>query len=161
MILVTLGTQDKPFVRLLEMVQQLINEKIIDQKVNVQAGYTVFNSKDMNIFDYIDMDSFKKMLDECDILITHGGVGMIVTAVKDGKKVIGVAREARYGEHHNDHQKEIIETFTEEGYILSASNVDELKEALLKINDFIPNKYQSNTDNFIDLIRKEIGKQKS
>ena len=31
MILVTLGTQDKPFVRLLEMVQQLINEKIIDQ----------------------------------------------------------------------------------------------------------------------------------
>ena len=38
MILVTLGTQDKPFVRLLEMVQQLINEKIIDQTVNVQAG---------------------------------------------------------------------------------------------------------------------------
>ena len=28
MILVTLGTQDKPFVRLLEMVQQLINKKI-------------------------------------------------------------------------------------------------------------------------------------
>ena len=66
MILVTLGTQDKPFVRLLEMVQQLINEKIIDQKVNVQAGYTSFSSKDMNIFDYIDMDSFKKMLDECE-----------------------------------------------------------------------------------------------
>ena len=62
MILVTLGTQDKPFVRLLEMVQQLIDEKIIDQKVNVQAGYTSFSSKDMNIFDYIDMDKFYKSI---------------------------------------------------------------------------------------------------
>ena len=62
MILVTLGTQDKPFVRLLEMVQQLIDEKIIDQTVNVQAGYTSFSSKDMNIFDYIDMDKFYKSI---------------------------------------------------------------------------------------------------
>lgn len=157
MILVTLGTQDKPFVRILEMVQQLIDEKIITEQVNVQAGYTTFDSKDMHIFDYIDMEAYAKMLDECDILITHGGVGTIVTAVKDGKKVIGVAREAKYGEHHNDHQKEIIETFTKEGYILSAENVDQLKEAILKINDFTPCKYQSNTENFIDLIRKEIG----
>ena len=40
MILVTLGTQDKPFVRLLEMVQQLIDEKIIDQTVTYNNSIT-------------------------------------------------------------------------------------------------------------------------
>ena len=47
MILVTLGTQDKQFVRLLDIVQEQIDLGNIKDKVIVQAGCTKYESKDM------------------------------------------------------------------------------------------------------------------
>ena len=45
MILVMLGTQNNSFHRLLEKLDELINKKIIKEKVIVQAGYTKYKSK--------------------------------------------------------------------------------------------------------------------
>ena len=53
MILVTLGTQDKTFVRLLDEIDKLINKGIIKDKVIVQAGFTKYSSDNMEIFDLI------------------------------------------------------------------------------------------------------------
>ena len=156
MIFVTLGTQDKPFNRLLEAVQKQIDNKKIKGKVIVQAGCTKFESKDMEIFDLIPMEDFEKNISECDILITHGGVGSIVDALKRGKVVIAAARLEKYGEHVNDHQLQIIENFADAGYILSLDNFDELDKVLENIKKFKPNKFKSNTDKFIKLIKKEI-----
>ena len=82
MIFVTLGTQDKPFTRLLEMIQKQIDNGNIKEKVVVQAGYTKFESDDMKIFDYVDGDDFNNLIEEADILITHGGVGSIFTGLR-------------------------------------------------------------------------------
>ena len=157
MILITLGTQDKPFYRLLEAVQKQIDNKVINEKVIVQAGITSdFKSKDMEIFDLIPMDEFDKLISECDILITHGGVGSIISGLKNNKKVIAAARLEKYGEHVNDHQLQIVENFTNSGYILSLDNFDELDLVLKNIKTFKPNKFKSNTKNFIKLLKKEI-----
>ena len=51
MILITLGTQDKQFTRLLNVVQNEIDKGNIKDKVIVQAGHTKFESNDMEIFD--------------------------------------------------------------------------------------------------------------
>ena len=157
MILITLGTQDKPFYRLLETVQKQIDNKIIKDKVIVQAGISSdFKSDNMEIFDLIPMDEFDKLISECDILITHGGVGSIISGIKNNKKVIAAARLEKYGEHVNDHQLQIIENFADAGYILSLDNFDELDKVLENIKKFKPNKFKSNTDKFIKLIKKEI-----
>ena len=50
MILVTLGTQDKQFPRLLKAVQKAIDEGKINDRVVVQAGHTEFESSQMEIF---------------------------------------------------------------------------------------------------------------
>ncbi|MCI5774260.1 MAG: hypothetical protein MR210_06855 [Erysipelotrichaceae bacterium] len=157
MILVTLGTQDKHFTRLIAMVDELIKDGTIQDEVFVQAGSTAYQSDKMQIFDYIDMESYEKLLAQCDVLITHGGVGTILSALKDGKIVIGVAREARYKEHHNDHQKEIIDSFSTQGLILKAEDVASLKMALAKAKTFEPKPFVSNNENFIKLISKELG----
>ena len=157
MILITLGTQDKKFYRLLEVVQKQIDNKKIKDRVVVQAGYSSdFKSNDMEIFDLIPMDEFDKLIEECDILITHGGVGSIITGLKNNKKVIAAARLKKYGEHVNDHQLQIIENFTNNGFILSLDNFDELDKKLNEIKKFKPKKYKSNTKNMIKLIEKEI-----
>ncbi|MCI9084674.1 MAG: exopolysaccharide biosynthesis protein, partial [Bacilli bacterium] len=119
MIFVTLGTQDKSFVRLLEAIQKQIDLGNIKQRVIVQAGYTKFQSDDMEIFDLVSMDDFNKYMDECDLLITHGGVGCILDGLKRNKKIIASARLKEYGEHTNNHQLQIIETFENNGYIVT------------------------------------------
>ena len=157
MILITLGTQDKPFYRLLEAVQKQIDNKVIKDRVVVQAGISCnFKSKDMEIFDLIPLEEFDKLISECDILITHGGVGSIIAGIKNNKKVIAAARLKKYGEHVNDHQLQIVENFTDSGYILSLNNFDELDKVLKNIKKFKPNKFKSNTNNFIKLLKKEI-----
>ena len=157
MILITLGTQDKPFHRLLEAVQKQIDNKVIKEKVIVQAGISSdFQSNDMEIFDLIPMDEYDRLITECDILITHGGVGTIIAGIKNNKKVIAAARLEKYGEHVNDHQLQIVENFTNSGYILSLDNFDELDLVLKKLKKFKPNNFKSNTNNFIELIKKEI-----
>ena len=152
MILVTLGTQDKPFKRLLLAIQKEIDNGNIKDEVVVQAGCTKFESKQMKIFDLIPTDEFSKLVEKCDILITHGGVGSIITGLKNNKKVIGVARLKKFGEHTNDHQLQILENFDQEKYIIYLKDLDKLNDALKKAKSFKPRKYPSNTHSMIDLL---------
>ncbi len=156
MILVTLGTQDKSFKRLLEAIQKQIDNGNIKEKVVVQAGHTKFESKDMEIFDLIPMEKFDELIDSCEILITHGGVGSIITGLKHNKKVIAAARLKEYKEHTNNHQLQIIENFSNDGYILGLDNFDDLGEKLQEAKKFKPKKYKSNTDNMIKIIEDFI-----
>ena len=132
MILVTLGTQDKSFKRLLDAIQNEIDNGNIKDRVVVQKGYTNFASDNMELFDLIPMEKFDELIDSCDILITHGGVGSIITGLKHNKKVIAAARLAKYGEHTNDHQLQIIDNFSKEGYILALDDFTKLGELLEK-----------------------------
>ena len=108
MIFVTLGTQDKGFDRLLKQIDKEIEKGTIKEKVVVQAGHTKYESKNMEIFDLVSTDEFEEYMDKASIVITHGGVGSILAGIKRGKVVIAAARLAKYKEHNNDHQKQII-----------------------------------------------------
>ena len=159
MILVTLGTQDKQFYRILEALEDKLDKHLIDDEVVVQAGCSAdFKSKYMKIFDLIPMDEFDEMIKKCDLLITHGGVGSIITGLKNNKKVIASARLSKYNEHVNDHQLQIIDNFSREGYILKLDNFDDIDKLIKDSSKFKPKKFKSNTDNMIDLIDREIEK---
>ena len=158
MILVTLGTQDKSFERLLKAIDREIEKGNIKDKVVVQAGYTKYESSNMEIFDLIPNDEFDKLVKEADLIITHGGVGSILSAIKNNKKVIAAPRLKKYKEHTNDHQKEIIEEFVNDGYILGLNDFNKLDKVLTKSKTFKPKKFVSNTNNMIDLINNYIEK---
>ena len=158
MILVTLGTQDKQFIRLLKDIDLEIKKGNIREKVIVQAGYSngKYQSDNMEMFDLIDRDEFNKLVSECSLLITHGGVGSILTGLKANKKVIACPRLFKYKEHMNDHQVQIINEFANAGYILSFNENDNLEDVLNKAKNFKPKKYVSNTNNFIQIIKDYI-----
>lgn len=156
MILVTLGTQDKSFDRLLNAVQKQIDLKNITDKVVVQAGTTHFESNDMEIHSLIPVNEFDSFMNKCDILITHGGVGSIVSGIKNGKKVIAAARLAEFKEHTNDHQKQIIKEFVDMGYILELDDFDDLDKKLEELKNFKPKKFKSNTNKMVNLVKENI-----
>lgn len=156
MILVLLGTQNNSFHRLLEEIQKNIDDGNIKEKVVVQAGYTKFESKDMTIYNQLPKEQLQELIKEADLIITHGGVGSIISSVTNGKKVIAVPRLQKYKEHVNDHQLDIINSFNESGYIIGIHGVEELKEALKKVPDFEPKEYVQNTGNIIKIIKDFI-----
>lgn len=160
MILVMLGTQKNSFYRLLEEIQKCIDKGLIKDEVIVQAGSTKFESKDMKIFNLMSNTKLKKLVKEADLVITHGGVGSIVTALKEGKKVIAVPRYHIYDEHVNDHQLQIIQTFDEQGFVKGAENVEDLPKLLKKIDSFKPKEFISNNENIISMIEKFIDSKK-
>lgn len=156
LILVTLGTQDKGFERLLVAIDHEINNKKIKDKVIVQAGCTKYESKNMEIFDLIPNDKFEDLITKCDLLITHGGVGSILSGLLHGKVVIAAPRLAKYNEHVNDHQLQIIENLGKKKYILVLKDFTRFDKVLEKAKNFKPKKFISNTENIIKKIENYI-----
>ena len=156
MILVILGTQDKPFNRLLEAVDKACQKKIIKDKVIVQAGTTKYESKNMEIFDLISMNKFNSLVGKADLIITHGGVGSIIQGLKKGKKIIAVPRLKKYGEHTNDHQLQIVDEFTRQGYIMPCKDLNKLEDVLDKVKTFKTKKYMSNNTKMLSIITNFI-----
>ena len=97
-----------------------------------------------------------KLMKKCRILITHGGVGSILTGINNNKKVIAVPRLAKYKEHGNDHQLQIVANFGKLGYIIPVNEMEDLEEAIKKSKNFKPKKFVSNTNKFIKLIEDYI-----
>ena len=158
MIFVTLGTQDKSFKRLLDIIEKAIDEGVIKEEVIVQAGYTKYKSDNMKIFDYINMEDFDNYMQECDLLITHGGVGSILSGLKYKKKIIAAPRLSKYSEHTNDHQIQIVDNFYEEGYILKLYENDKLKDILKEAKTFKPKEWKFNNETIVNKIDEFISK---
>lgn len=158
MILVLLGTQNNDFHRLLQEVEKNIENKVINEEVIVQSGYTKFESDKMKIIDLIPADELSKLQDKASLIISHGGVGSIISSIEKGKKVIAVPRRHEYGEHVNNHQIQIVKEFNEKGYIIGIENVEDLKDAIIKSKTFVPAKYVPNNHKMLEIIENFIDK---
>lgn len=158
MIFVMLGTQNNSFHRLLEEIEKLIENGTITEDVIAQTGYTNYETDKMKIFDLISRNELEKFQNEADLIITHGGVGSIVSSIKKGKKVIAVPRLHKYEEHVNDHQKEIVELFNKKGYIIGIEDVKELEKAIKRVEKFEPKKYISDNSKLLNIVDEFISK---
>ncbi len=156
MILIVLGTQDNSFHRLLEKVQELIDKNVIKEKVIVQAGRTKFESKEMEIYSLMPYNKLEQIMKEADLVITHGGVGSIVMALKLGKKVIAIPRLSQFNEHVNDHQIQIVDSFDKQGFLIGLIELNDLQQALERAKTFKPKEFKSQTAHMIRLIEDFI-----
>ena len=156
MILVLLGTQDKPFNRLLDEVLKLKEKGKINDDIVAQIGCTKFSSDKIKTLSFVSREEYAKLNDEADIIITHAGVGTITDCIKKGKKVIVVPRLKEYKEHTNDHQIQITKEFEEKGYVLAAYDIKDLGKVVKKLDKFKPNKYESNNEKFKEKLKEYI-----
>lgn len=130
MILVTVGTQKFPFNRLLAKVDSLIGQGRITDEVKAQTGYSDYIPKHYSFGKFFPDETFYTLIQNSNVLITHGGIGTITKGLLMGKKVVIVPRKKEYGEHVDNHQMEIGERFSEMGYAVLCKDVDKLEESL-------------------------------
>ena len=94
--------------------------------------------KNFKAFKFISRDEYQIYMDKADVIISHAGTGCAVPAIKMGKKVLVFPRRKEYQEHLDNHQLELAEVFSANGYTKTVNNKDELKECLMNLDGFIP-----------------------
>lgn len=151
MVFITLGSQKFQFNRLLKAVDELK----LDEEVFAQIGYSDYKPVNYAYKEFLDRDEFAEIMGRADIVITHGGTGAIIGAVKKGKKVIAVPRLAKYGEHVDDHQIQLIEQFKELNLICACEDGD-LAKALAEVKNTEYKEYVSNTQTIIQSLEEFI-----
>lgn len=149
MIFVTVGSQKFQFDRLLKALDGSIRAGSIQDKVFAQTGCCTYEPEYYSHRSFLGREEFGQRLRMCDALITHGGSGAIIAAVKLGKKVIAVPRRVEYGEHVDDHQIELVKQFAQMGLIESCLEMDQLAATYDKLCRTSYRSYQSNSANFI------------
>ncbi len=156
MIFVTLGSQKFQFNRLLKELDRLVGAGAIAEEVFAQIGYSDYHPQNYAYQEFLSREEFIQWEGKADIVITHGGTGAIIGAVKKGKKVIAVPRLAKYGEHVDDHQLQLIEQFDGMGLIESCYDTDQLESAYHDCKDKKYHAYVSNTNTIIGDIERFI-----
>lgn len=148
MVFVTVGSQKFQFNRLLKAVDSLVANGVAGDDAFAQTGACDYAPEHMSCEAFLDREGFRAHMEACDVVVTHGGTGAIIGAVKSGKKVIAVPRLAKYGEHVDDHQTEIVRQFGDMGLIEPCMDPADLPGAYARAmaRDYLP--YRSNTARF-------------
>jgi UDP-N-acetylglucosamine transferase subunit ALG13 len=136
MILISCGTHEQPFNRLLKKVDGLVGSKKIKEKVIAQIGYSTYLPKNIGYFRFTSFDDMEKLINSSRLVITHGGIGSIFLALRKRKKTIVVPRMKRFGEHSDDHQVQIVRELEKQKMIIGVYNIENLEEAIKRSKNF-------------------------
>ncbi|AXR06865.1 glycosyltransferase [Salinimonas sediminis] len=129
MLFLTIGTQ-LPFDRLVGMVDKVNSE--LQLEIEAQVGNSKISANNLKTVSLLPPDEMDNKLDSCEVIISHAGMGTIITAIKRSKPIIIVPRVAALGEHRNDHQKDTVDSFRGVSGVYVAESYEELKELIIK-----------------------------
>jgi len=156
MILVLLGTFQIEFPRPLMVIEQLLQENKLQEKVIVQNGFTNFNSSLLDMRPFMSSEELDQLYKESRIIITHAGTGSLMKGIKMGKKIISIPRLKKYGEHIDDHQLEIHTELANLQYIYPWNDGDSLEKILIDLENFHPVEYISHKNDMINYLKSYI-----
>ncbi|MGN7998721.1 beta-1,4-glucuronosyltransferase WelK [Sphingomonas sp. 22176] len=122
-----------PFPRLVQAVLDLKRAGGLPGKLVLQYGDQDLADPgipDVEIRRSIPFDDLQLLLRDADMVICHGGSGSLVTALRAGCRVVAFPRRFDLGEHYDDHQEEISQTFADRGLLQTVRDETKLGEAI-------------------------------
>ena len=128
MIFATVGTQG-PFYRLIRTIDGWAGANGRTE-IFAQTGPSDYRSEHIRTKRFIDATEFRERVEAASLVISHAGMGSIITALELGKRIIVMPRLASLGEHRNDHQVATAKRFAEQGAITVAFTEPELIDKL-------------------------------
>jgi len=134
-IFATVGTHPQSFDRLFRELN-VLKAKGLEDEIVAQIGNTEFKPTKFEFKEFMDEDEYRKHFSNADIIITHGGAGTIIKALKENKALIIVPRLVKFNEHTNDHQLDLAIALEKEGKALAVDRIEELKDAIKEARNF-------------------------
>ena len=129
-IFITVGT-DLPFDRLIRAVDAWAADNP-QHHVYAQIGATSYQPENIEYAPFIEPADFKQRFREADIIVSHAGMGTILSSLQYQKPLLVMPRIAALGEHRNEHQLATAKHLAE----LDRVNVAQDETALIRmLND--------------------------
>jgi UDP-N-acetylglucosamine transferase subunit ALG13 len=136
-IFVTVGTIF-PFDRLIKAVDKACANGLIKEDVFAQIGESSYKPANLEYSFALKKDKFDEIFKNSSGVISHAGMGTILSAVDNGKPLLVMPRLKRFGEHVNDHQLGTARKFEQLGHVLAAYSEEELPDKLRELKTFVP-----------------------
>jgi len=156
LIFVSVGSQKFQMNRLLVELDRLKKSKVIQQEIVAQIGNCTYIPKHFPYQSFFSREEMEELIGRCDLLICHGGTGTIFSGIRKGKKVIVVPRQSRFGEHVDDHQRDLAAAFEKKNFLLVAWETADISEKLAIFESWEPERFVSNTEYFIEKLRDKM-----
>lgn len=158
MIFVVLGTQKFQLNRLLQKLDEYVEQGLLTDEIYAQIGNSTYKPKHYAYKDFMDKKEFDATIAKAELVIAHSGVGTIITAIHAKKPVVVFPRLAKYKEHVDDHQLDIARAFEMKKYVLCCYENDDLLEKINKCKSFHFDEYVSQQKQIIGIIKDFLNK---
>ncbi len=152
MIFVAVGTQF-PFDRLVRCVDEWAGEHAVDGLAQIARGD--YEPRHLRWERFMTTAVFEAQLRAADLIVSHAGMGNIITALDHRKPIVVMNRQHALGEHRNDHQRDGLEWMAKLPGVYTATTSDEVqawldRRATLRAPDATPDSRMRTLVDFID-----------
>jgi UDP-N-acetylglucosamine transferase subunit ALG13 len=130
MILVTIGTNEQPFDRLVLAAAGLD----VDEPVIVQYGSSRAVEPREGWIEFLPFDELSALARQARVVVCHAGVGSILMARRAGKLPVVMARRHALGEAVDDHQVELSRRLAASGLVTLVEDETGLAEAVRTVS---------------------------
>lgn len=139
MIFLSVGNHTQQFNRLLKEMDRLVGEARIKDVVAV-IGHSTYTPKNYKWQKFVDYEKYTELEKKAKVIVTHAGIGSIMSALELGKPIVIVPRQAKYNEHVDDHQVYTAKELEKQRKIIAVYDIKDLESAIKKAESFKPKK---------------------
>lgn len=116
MILVTVGSAEQPFTRLLHAMDELAPR--LGERVVMQSGRTPYDGRHTECLGYVSFERMHELAEACRVLIGHASTGAVLIARRYGKPLVLVPRDPARNETFDDHQFQMARAMEGRGHMI-------------------------------------------
>lgn len=128
MILVSVGTQ-LGFDRLVRSVDEWLAGRP-DLEVHFQIGQGEYRPRHGQWARFMGFGEYHELAKRADLLVSHAGMGALLTALELEKPLLVMPRRGHLGEHRNDHQQDAARHIFPTFGVTAVRGTQELQSAL-------------------------------
>jgi UDP-N-acetylglucosamine transferase subunit ALG13 len=133
LIFVTVGNARQGFDRLIAAAETLSISSAIQEEIVVQHGHTKLPPvAHFTPVAFVNGEQFERYLRDATAIVSHGGCGTLLQAIRAGKVPVVVPRREKFAEHVNDHQMELARELERQGHVVVCEEPGDLLRAIEK-----------------------------
>lgn len=157
MIFVVVGTQG-PFDRLIRPIDEWAAQTG-RADVYAQIGRRAWKPSNLKWVEQLDASEFRSSAERAEVVISHAGMGTILTALELRKPILIMPRRAALGEQRNDHQLATARQLGALGLATVANDASELAAWLQHLDQLrVPHRdREQELSRLLDTLRRFFG----
>ena len=145
MIFVTVGAGD--FNSLIQAMDELAPALIAaGEQVLLQIGHGAFVPQHADHFRFAP--SLEPYFDQADVIVSHGGIGVVTEVLRKGKRLVGVSNHDRY----DDHQDDLLAAMSARCHLVWCQDLARLPEAIAQARTTSCTPYHEEQGQLVEII---------